>query len=323
MASMRSITLGTCAAILLASAGCEKAGPHGSGKLTADERGRLAHLPADADFVFGGNVMRLQKLFDGPLVGDVLRQAEAFAPGMRSWVGCFAAHDDLVMTGAVKLDGLQMRFVMKGMTIDDLARCAAAAHFTSHVDPDRRFITIETRGALAHRYGYLVLDDGSIYGKQELGLVFVHDDASNARSALEADVATTAKRDVTANAALAALIERADRSRGIWLAGSAADTPFGDQLGAVVGSLDLGDDGLRVDLDLDTHGGLARDAVESFEQARSAAAMLGPELSDVLSSIELSRSGDRLHVSARLTSRHLAAVSRFAERSGALRGDLL
>lgn len=309
---MRTIVLGAALATAVTLTACEKAGPKASGALKQEETSLLAHLPGDADFVFGGNFMRLQKTFSSGPFAAMLQQAATLSPGLQEWTDCFAGHTKMQMVGSVEVADMEMRFVMKGLSLADLEGCAKQAGYTATIDPDKKFIAIETPGSLRQKLGYLVLADGALYGKQGMKLMF--SDEGVTRAMLEADIARAAKQTLTSNASLLALVEKADRSRSMWIAGSGTGTSVGDKVGDVVGSIDLVD-GMHLEVTVNTKDDLAKEVVDGFDQARSAAGMLGPEIADVIKAVELSRDGGTLHVVAKLSAKQLEALMSFSKRS--------
>jgi hypothetical protein len=313
---VRTSALVATALSTLVLASCEKAGPKASGELTKSEAELLAHLPHDSALAFGGNFMRLQQTFARGPLGRMLGQLDAVAPGLKEWTECFAGHEAMTMVGAVDFEG-GMRFIMKGISVDDLANCAKRAGYASNVDPDRKFIAITMGEPVPQTLGYLVLPDGAVYGKQDMKAAFGRADRDAfSRPRLEADIAAVAKSNAAGNAELKAVIAKADRTRSMWFAGSAAGSSFGDKLGEAFGSLDLAD-GLRADIVVEVKDSrLARQVVDGLDDARKAAGMLSPELKSVLDAIDITRSGDRLRIVAKLSSRQFEALMNASRRFG-------
>lgn len=294
-----AITCAALAATLLTSAaGCEKAGPKPSGKLTAPEAALLGHLPGDATVVFGGNFLKLQALLSrhaGIMPG---------APrGIDRWTGCLASRDGMRMFGTVHAQGgLVTRIVATGVTIDQLAGCARDAGWASTIDADHKYIAITT-GDGGTTLGYLALADGALYG-----FTAPPRGVETTRATLEADAAASTRASVPQNATLTAAVEHLDRSRAIWLVGSAAGTPLGDKLGVISGWIDVRD-GLSAELDAEVKDDqFASRAVDGFGTLKTGAIMLGNEVKDALDHVELSRSGDHLKLRAQLSSAQLEAL---------------
>jgi hypothetical protein len=305
-----NIRIAIAAVALLA--GCEKAGPKESGEVTSKESDLLAHLPADADFAFGGNFMKLQNLFqDGPL-GSLLAQAESMAPGLKAWTDCFISHTDMVMYGSISGSAMEMRMLMKGIDLDDIEKCANAAKFGVKVDADKKYIEIKQEGIIAQTLGYLVLEDGAIYGKQGLSFGFDIKKHESDRKTLEADIAGTKKSNALSNQRLMALVEKTDRSKALWFAGNADKTPLGENVGDIYGAVDL-DGGIDVDVIAHTKSEkLAKQAVDGLDDAKKAAGMFGPELAEVLGEIKLSRNDEKLRFQMSLSTKQIEKVMSLA-----------
>lgn len=309
-------TLGIALALISSIASCEKAGPKPSGDLSSSESDLLAYMPRDSDFAFGGNFMKLQDLFKKGPLAKFMSQADSIAPGMSKWTECFTSQEQLVMVGAVdaKHGMPQMRFIMKGLDIGDLEKCASSAGFVSKVDSDHKYISITMKGLITQTTGYLLVSDGLTYGKQTVagGL----SGGSLDRKDLEADIAAASKDNLLANKSLIALVEKTDRSRSMWFAGSAEGTDFADKLGSVYGAADI-DDGFAIDIVAELKSeSLAKEIVEGVDQAKSAAGMFAPEMKDILDELKLDRTGSRIRARIKLSNKQLEEAMSFGKGGG-------
>jgi len=297
--------------VVVASGGCEKSGPKASGKLDATETALLSHLPRGADVAFGGNLPKLQKqLMSSPLAKMARMGMED--NGTLQWQDCLAKKpvDKLLGTADVS-DGFDLRYVMTGIKLADLEACAKDAKLPYSVDPDGKFMTLTASTEnLDATLGYLVLDDGAIYTKQRFSIGFGKPAFERPkRHDFEADISAAAKDNNAANdPKLAAVMEHADRTKGLWFAGRLDKTPFAKQVGEVFGTLDLAD-GLEIDASAQLKDEqLADKAIESLEQARDAAGFLGSDVKKVLEDVKLKKSGDRLRLVVKISNKQLQSL---------------
>jgi hypothetical protein len=303
---MQLASLCAWTATLVGFASCEKAGPTASGKLTQNESTLMAYLPKQTDVVFGGNFMRLQQLFSRAPIAKARELSEA--PAMKAWTDCFLKHESVNMIGSFGVSNsvVEVRFVMTGIKIDDVAHCAKATGFPSKLDADRKFLAVDVVGPQGPApQGYLVVPDG-VYSTMSVGFgggsaVVTPPD----RAAFEAALAEVADDNASRNPGLQAMIARADRTKAMWFAGSAASTPIGDKVGELFGSLDFAS-GFDADVTVEvTSADLAAEIVDGLADAKSAAGLLGVEVKSVVDAIELKRTGDRLRFTLKLSNQQL------------------
>lgn len=258
--------------------------------------------------MFGGNFMRLQKYLSSSGLGKAL---ESLGPGMKRWTDCTAEHNDVKMVGSVSFaQGADLRFVMTGFSVDDLEKCAKAAQFTTTVDPDRKFIAIEAAGATgrATKLGYLSVP-GGMYARTSIKPA-LGTSTSPDRATLEADVAAAGKANVTQNSTLQAMIAKIDRTKPMWLAGNVGNTPIGDKVSEVFGSLDYGDGALELDVSAEFKDGkLADQIVSKFEDVKDMGGVLGPDVKDVLNHVKLTKDGARLRLVVKVTDAQLSSLA--------------
>lgn len=298
-------------AALVSSAGCEKAGPKASGKLSEDELTLMAKLPNKFGLAFGGNLPRLQgHLAKSPLM-KFARAAESFDGG-NAWQDCLGAKQFKGMLGVLDVrSGFELRMVMTGLDITDLEGCAKQAKLPHKVDSDRKFITLEiATEAGATKMPYLVLDDGAIYGRFKLGFgsMLTPKFEEPSRATMETDIAMAKSDNATMNATLIATMEKADRQKGVWFAGTAEGTLVGDQVHELFGTMDL-EGGLEIDATVEmASGSVTKKVMDSVEQARDAGGMLGSELKKVIDALEVKRDGDRVRFSLKVSNAQLEKV---------------
>ena len=297
-------------AATLVSAGCEKAGPKATGKLADDEMTLMARLPNKFGLAFGGNLPRLQgHLAKSPLM-KFARAAESF-DGSGTWQDCLGQKQFKNMIGVVDVrSGFELRMLMTGLDMNDLEGCAKQAKLPHKVDSDRKFITLEiATEAGSTKMPYLVLEDGAIYGRFKLGfgsMAAKFEEPSRAK--METDIAEAKADNATKNDKLIATMEKADRQKGVWFAGSAEGTLVGDQVHEVFGTMDL-EGGLEIDATIEmANGAVTKKVMDSVEQARDAGGMLGSEIKQVIEALEVKRDGDRVRFSLKVSNAQLDKV---------------
>jgi hypothetical protein len=314
----------SCAALvaaLVVAPGCEKSGSgagggepaagKASGKPTAEEAAMLASLPGGNLALFGGNYMQFQKYMqESPLARMVGALEQQGVPGMTEWMTCFVEGKQLVMLGGVKLEGtrVDMRFLMKGMTLAEIAACAARAGFPATIDEDGKFLALDMPNPLGTmRSGYLVVAGGALYTRQtmpfpEPQLVPVD------RPALEAEVAQLARGTAANDTALVRQLAQLDRSRAVWFVATAADTPLASKLGLVHGTFDI-EDGLHIDVTAQVlDKAIANQIADGIPKVKQQAGQLGPAVKSVIEGLQFSRKGDRLRFALAVDNAQLAAM---------------
>jgi hypothetical protein len=295
----------------IAGAGCEKAGPSASGKLSDDEASLMSRLPNNVGLAFGGNLPRLQKhLADSPLM-KFARLGNEMVSGTNAWQDCLAEKKFKQMMGTVDArDGFELKFIMTGLEMDDLEGCAKHAKMTYKLDADHKFIAIDLEGpGFSTKLPYLVLSDGAIYGKYSVNIALGGADfKETSRRQMEDEIAATKNDNATENDKLLATMEKADRKMGMWFAGSAEGTMIGDKVHEVFGSLDL-EGGLDVDATVEmADKKLAGQILDSIDQARDSARLLGPELKKVLDALTVKKDGDRIRFTLKVSNRQLSEL---------------
>lgn len=298
-------------AATLLSAGCEKAGPKATGKLSDDEMTLMARLPNKFGLAFGGNLPRLQgHLAKSPLMKFARAAENGDASG--AWQDCLGQKQFKGMIGVLDVrSGFELRMLMTGLDINDLEGCAKQAKLPHKVDSDRKFITLEiATEAGATKMPYLVLDDGAIYGRFKLGFGSMVSPKFEepSRAKMETDIAEAKADNATKNDKLIATMEKADRQKGVWFAGSAEGTLVGDQVHEVFGTMDL-EGGLEIDATIEmANGSVTKKVMDAVEQARDAGGMLGSEIKQVIEALEVKRDGDRVRFSLKVSNAQLDKV---------------
>jgi hypothetical protein len=299
-------------AALLAN-GCEKAGPDASGKLTDEESELMSRLPSDASIAFGGNLPRLQKQLAESPVMRLARLGNDTFQGQNEWQDCLGDKPFKHMLGTVDVrSGFELRFVMTGLEMSDLVECAKKAKLPYQLDADNKFIAIEIKSPeFSTKLPYLVLDDGAIYAKYSIGLSPGSSTPKfndSGRPRMEADLVDAKKTNATDNKALLATMEKADRKKGMWFAGSAKGTLIGDYVHEMYGTLDL-EGGLTMDVSVEmADSKTANKVLDSIDQARDAGGLLGKEVKSVLDAIKTKRDGDRIRFRLEVSNAQLDAV---------------
>jgi hypothetical protein len=294
----RAMSIGLLVLIAAAMA-CDKGEPDakGSGKPSTAEASMLANLPSGNTALFGGNYLRFQKhLADSPL-GKLMQGLDKQAPGMTEWMNCFIEIKGVEMLSGVMVavKVVEMRFAMKGISLDQIEACAKRAGYATTIDPDKKFLGTEIRTvAGAYKTGYLVLPSGALYGKQRMEIGRTTVPESTDRGMLEADAALIAKSTAANDTKLVAEMNNADRTKAIWFVGNGEGTPLADKVGLVRGWLDI-EGGLSMDFLVQIKDSKLADTIsEGVPQAKKQAGSLGPELSKVINKLQFSRNGDRL-----------------------------
>lgn len=297
-----AIAIVIAASIAACGGGTKDQGPAASGPLTAAERDLIAHVPAGASAVFGGDLLAAQRWLAGSAFARL-------APGLGSpaaaaWNGCLAETPVASAGAATAQDGdVVVRVFFSGLTIDRIEQCARTARARCDVDPDRRFarVGIDT-GGQALIAPFLAVD-GGVYAQLSVPLRALLGGRLAAQPAtradLEADVATLAQASAATEARFTPVLERLDRGKTLWFAGDATGTDLGGDAGALHGTVDV-----RRGLALDVTATLRPDGTAArlhrrFTEARNQLDMVPvgfAAVKELVRSIKLSRDGESLHV---------------------------
>jgi hypothetical protein len=271
----------------------------------------MSRLPNKFGVAFGGNLPRLQKhLAKSPLM-KFSRAAESFS-GSTEWQDCLGDKNFKHMLGVVDVrSGFELRFVMTGLDIEDLEGCAKQAKLGHKVDSDRKFITIDIEAAgMKTKLPYLVLADRAIYARYAFGIGprATPNFEEPSRAKMEADIEDAKQDNATHNTKLLASMEKADRNKGMWFAGSAEGTLIGDQVHELYGALDL-EGGLEIDATVEmANSATAKQVTDAVGQLRDAGGLLGPEVKKVINALEVKRDGDRMRFTLKVSDSELDAV---------------
>jgi hypothetical protein len=300
----------------LAFVGCDK-GPSASGKLEENEASLLKRLPASGDLVFGGNVMKFQaELAKSPLAKLSSKMAAVAEPGLGAWQDCLGAEKIDKMLGTVDASkGISLRYVMTGIGIAQLEKCATAAKFDVKKDADGKFVSITMPGFENATMGFLAVD-GGVYGRQFLDVFGGKADIVKLhRASFEADLEVAKQDNAGGNNKLVKTLELADRSKSMWFAGSAAKTPLGDKVKDVWGFVDL-DGGVHVDVTVEmTDAQTADEILSGFSKAKEMASFVGADFKKVVDAVKLERKETQLHLTVKVTN---AQIQKMMDQLGPL-----
>jgi hypothetical protein len=262
------------------------------------------------DGAFGGNYMKLQNFMSSSFGAAAMQMAESISPGMKAWSECFTGLKDMQIAGTFKIHAeVELAIVMKGLEIKQLGDCAAKASFKAATDPDNKFIAIEIPNAMGTvTQGYLKLANGALYTRQGFTISAAPQFAKVGRAELEADAAGFAKANAADDKKLQEMISKVDRSKTLWFAGSANNTPIADKVGDMWGSIDI-DGGMAMDVTVQVKDGeMATKVVEGLAQAKKMANSLPPDLKGVIEGIDVSRDGDHLHGKIKMTEAQIKSL---------------
>lgn len=307
----------------LALAGCEKSKGKSSGPLGDADLAMLKDLPGGNVALIGGNYMKMQNFMQsslGAMAEDMMDKAGA-GKGFKDWMACFAEQKDLQIAGGLALeDGLEIRLAFKGMTIDQIDKCATRAGYTHTLDPDHKYIEIEVPGGLAGTMaqGYLALPDGALYSRQRMQISLIPTVDAATRDDLEADMKSLATSNATNDKALLALAAKADRGQTLWFAGSGKGTIAADKVGDVYGAIDI-DDGIKMDVMIGfTDKTMAKQLDDGLDQVKSMKGNLPADMRSIFDNISLHRDGADVRIVAKLTDAQIKSLSHMGALGGGL-----
>lgn len=304
---------------LILSVACEKEGGSGgkaSGKLDDSERAMLANLPAGASLVFGGNYNKFVEYWE---TSPIKRLAEASmskvagGSGMSDYMDCWVkqAPSDIKLAGSLDAtSGISFNMVFVGLTADLLAKCADKGAFTIKKDSDGRYVELEgipngVGGTTSA--GYFFINPKTAFFAMDVNMMTLASGGTKTtRAQLEAKLAQAKSHPAINDPAIAKMIESADRSKALWISGSAANTPLADKLGSGHGWFDVEKDAIRVGFSIElANADTASKAVSDFNKMKSEISKAPPQLREavegILKDVKLSASGKTLSGQIRLT----------------------
>jgi hypothetical protein len=302
---------------------CEKAGPKSSGPLGGADVELLRQIPSGNVALFGGNYMKMQDFMNSSLGKGVmgLMEKQAKATGselqgdMHAYMACFADLNSLRVVGGVSLDGgLAMRMAMGGVTLNQIQACAEKGKQKTTLDPDGKYLSIEVYapgGALPSTAGYLALPTGAITMRVNMGLPSLGGAPKigvASRADLEADAASAAKSSAADDSALISQLDRLDRTKTVWFAGSGKGTPLASKLGTVSGTMDLSK-GLAIDVTVQlTDASLASKIDKSMAQLEQMKDRIPADYRSVIDGIKYDKDGDQLHFAASMSDAQIGTL---------------
>ena len=188
--------------------------PKGSGDLAAEDKELFKYLPSGSTAVFGGNYMKLPAVHDVDARQDDGRARwRSTGPGMTEWIKCFTELKASRLAGSANVagKGLELRMIFTGMKVEDVAKCATRASYTTTIDPDDKFITVELPPP-AGKQGYLVAPNGALYMRQSMVISAAPDDHRRRRARISKPISRPrAASNVLGDTKMQALIAKTDR----------------------------------------------------------------------------------------------------------------
>jgi hypothetical protein len=283
----------SCAAL----AACEKAGPQRQ-QLAPEEMKLLHDLPGGNLALVGGNLLRMQSFMSTLIVqlaADTGGQMVADADANRTFAECFSGKGNIRGAAGVTISPrLDLRMVIAGKTIQDLATCAEQAHYPIAEDPDHKFIvlTVTALGKPVWSAGYLQLPDGNLLTDMAFdGGTF----APLPRADLEKLVATLPKASAADDKHPIELAAKTDRTKTFWFAGS-------DEHGDIYGAFDLAASALSVDVTIDfSSTALATEFDNRCKKLRELSATAPAPMKTLVDNTHVDRSNARVHVTSSAT----------------------
>ena len=296
--------------------GCEKDGSGGtkaSGAPTKAESELLAHIPAGANLVFGGNYQKLMEYWEtSPLksLSETMMAAGAGADQsdkMRDYMTCWMEQKNATdMVGSMELTGnaMSMTMIFRGVDEKTLTSCADKGGYKYTTSEDGKYLELQGVPAGMGRttnVGYYFVDPTTAFFTVDapMGLAASGEMPMPTRADLEAKLAKAKASPATGDPAFMKLLGMADRSKPFWFAGSAAGTPLAEQLESGHGWIDADKTSMTIGFSVElAQAEMATQAVEQFKQIKGSLGMLPPDLKAVaeefLESAKLEASGKTL-----------------------------
>jgi len=268
---------------------------------------------------FDGDYSKLQDFMKTGLGRLASTVTDKMSPGMTGLETCLnKARTKSAM--AINANGvMDMRIVVDGLAIADVAKCGQEAQLKTAVDPDNRYVSIEVPVATgAFEFSYYAIAEHTLYCHETMT---PHEKTMHActRSECEADVAKVAQDNAAGDPEFGALAAKADRSKTAWFVGTGAGTPLAGVIAELYGSLDL-TSGMAVDVTV----GMKRPAdAEKLEQGVAQLRKMSDQMPEsfkaVVAALKFDRTGDRVHAALALSD---AQVKSLTDQLGSMLGAL-
>lgn len=337
---MRTLIVGLLIATFSGS-GCSK-DKTGSAPLSEAESGLFAHLPGNAQIVFGGSYTDFVTYWkDSPLQAfftDMFDKMGGSSGSMGDYMSCWAdMGKDLKFAGSMRIDSeLSMQMIMTGAALDVLEKCAAKGDFKVNKDDDGKYLELtgvpDGLGGTTS-VGYYLVDSQNVLFSMSLPLANLATGgkpSATTRAGLEAVLKEAHASPASKSDSVAALLKKADASRAFWFAGSAAGTPIASELKGGHGWFDAEKTALSFGFTVElTDPKKAAEAVTAFKsvsgQLDMLAAMGGPQGGELKTAAEnflkdakLDNDGGTLTGRFKITNDFLNKVLPIAKSMGAM-----
>ena len=303
--------------------------------------GLLAYLPGGAQVVFGGNYKNFMDYWTtSPLKGfseTMMKGMGNAGSGMSDYMSCWVEIGSAVeLVGSLETaaSGGAMRMVFSGLGGKALSTCAEKGGFKTKAEGKFLEITGVPDGMGGEAsVAYYLIDDNTTYFYQDMP--FGGDTPAKTTAAmLEADMKKASESSAAKDAAMQAMLAKADRSKAFWFSGSAAGTPIADKVGEGNGWIGVDKTSLSIGFSIDIlEEGMAAQAVAGFGMAESQLGMLdgmGPQGKELkvlakqfLDDAKLSNEGNQLTGQFKITNELLEKALPMAQAAmGGMMGGM-
>lgn len=290
---------------VLAVAACRK-NESSSGALAGAELDLFRNVPAGNNLVFGGSYAKLQNFMQRSAVGRMSKDAAESVGGkaLADWLQCFADMANLKFAGGARFGGSggELRMVMTGVGVAEITACAAKSQFKAIPDADGKFLAVEMPGPSGPMTGgYLLIGDRTLYTRAAVNLAG-GTAVSASRAELEADIASAKQKSVATDSALQSTIAKVDRTKTVWFAGNAANTPLADKIGEVYGAIAI-ESGFGLDVMVQFTDEQLQEMIETnIDQVkRMSDSAKEPAMKRLVDNLDARRIGDRMRITLQVS----------------------
>ncbi|MCP4449272.1 MAG: hypothetical protein GY811_28660, partial [Myxococcales bacterium] len=223
--------------------------------------------------------------------------------GMQDYMQCWASETSVsTFAGTMTMEGagFDLSMVFDELNAATMKKCAETGGYTFNVEPDGKFAQIigipDGMGGTTDASYYFVAPDTVLFSmSMDLGGI----PKSPGRAELESFLASAKENPASNSAEIKSMIEKSDRSKSFWFAGSAAGTPLSDKLNGGQGWLDMNASGISIGFAMEfTSADIPKEAAKGFSELKSKVGSLPEQfrkpLKKVLSSSSLKASGRTL-----------------------------
>ncbi len=275
---------------LSACGGSSANGVKGPGEVASQpekvhQGGLLGYLPPEGQIVFGGKYQPFLEYWKNSAlkapVAALMGKYGGESNDMGGMMDCWLSTGGISETAATFTIGENsgvIRMAFSGFEKAAFKTCGEKGGYTVSISEDGKYLEMQGlpdgRGGTTNA-GYYFINDTTVYYAQKMPLDTSNSFAPSTRADLEADLKWSLETSAATDPAIQALVAKADQSKAMWFAGSAAGTPAAEKIVGGHGWIDADATSLHIGFSIESvDTQMPAQAVQGFEQAKGQVSML-------------------------------------------------